>query len=193
MLRYSGFAFVALFCYNMMWNVDVVLVKHYFTPFEAGMYSAVSILGRIILFAPMGIARVVFPKASDRYEAGKKHFHVLLKGLVLTSLIAGGIVMAYLLFPEEIVMTIFGVRYVGAIPYLWKYGLVTFFFSLTGLLINYSLSINQHGTAIPLVIFLIAELIFLCYCSTISEVINRMIIVSFLTFITLLIYVWRGR
>ena len=192
-LRYSGFAFVALFCYNTMWNVDVVLVKHYFTPLEAGIYSAVSILGRIILFAPIGISQVVLPKASDRYEAGKKHFQILLKGLVMTSLIAGGIVLAYLLFPEEIVMTIFGVRYAGAIPYLWKYGLVTFFFALTGLLINYSLSINQHGTAIPLVIFLIAELIFLGSCSTISEVINMMIIVSFLAFSTMLVYVWRGR
>ena len=192
-LRYSGFAFVALFCYNTMWNVDIVLVRHYFTPFEAGTYSAISILGRIILFAPIGIARVVFPKASDMYEAGKKHFHILLKGLILTSLFAGGILLAYLLFPEEIVMTIFGVRYAGAIPYLWRYGLVTFFFSLTGLLINYSLSINQHGTAIPLFIFLIAEVLLINFCSTISEVINMMIIVSLLTFITMLVYVWRGR
>jgi O-antigen/teichoic acid export membrane protein len=176
-----------------MWNVDVVLVKHYFTPLEAGLYSAVSILGRIILFAPIGIARVVFPKASDMYEAGKKHFHILLKGLVLTSLIAGGIVLAYLLFPEEIVMTIFGEGYAGAIPYLGMYGLVTFFFSLTGLLVSYSLSINQHGAAIPLVIFLIAEVLLISYCSTISEVIYMMITVSFLTFITTLIYAWRGR
>jgi O-antigen/teichoic acid export membrane protein len=193
MLRYSGFAFVALFCYNTMWNVDVVLVKHYFTPLETGIYSAVAILGRIILFASGGLAMVVFPKASDMYEAGGKHFHILLKGLLLTSLISGGIVLAYLLFPEEIVMTIFGVRYAGAIPYLSKYGLVTFFFSLTGLLVSYSLSINQHGTAIPLFIFLVAEVLLINYCSTISEVINMMIIVSLLTFITMLVYVWRGR
>ena len=193
MLRYSGFAFVALFCYNTMWNVDVVLVKHYFTPLETGIYSAVSILGRIILFASAAIPMVVFPKASDLYEAGGKHFHMLLKGLVLTFLISGGILLAYLLFPDKIVMTIFGEGYVKAIPYLWKYGLVTFFFSLTGLLVSYSLSINQHGTAIPLFIFLIAEVPLISYCSTISEVINMMIIVSLLTFITMLVYVWRGR
>lgn len=193
MLRYSGLAFVALFCYNTMWHVDVVLVRHYFTPLETGIYSAVSIMGRIILFASGGIAMVVFPKASDMYEAGKKHFHVLIKGLVLTSLMAGITVLAYMLFPDEIVMTIFGERYVNAIPYLWKYGLVTFFFSLIGLLVSYSLSVNQTRIAIPLVIFLIAELIFLSYCSTISEVISMMTIVSLLTFISMLIYVWRGR
>jgi O-antigen/teichoic acid export membrane protein len=192
-LRYSSFAFVALFCYNMMWNVDVVLVKHYFTPLETGIYSAVAILGRIILFASGGIAMVVFPKASDMYEAGGKHSHMLLKGLVLTFLISGGIVLAYLLFPEEIVMTLFGEGYAKAIPYLWKYGLVTFFFSLTWLLINYSLSINQHGTAIPLFIFLVAEVLLISYCSTISEVIYMMIIISFLTFISLLVYVVGGR
>jgi O-antigen/teichoic acid export membrane protein len=193
MLRYSGFAFVALFCYNTMWNVDVVLVKHYFTPFETGLYSAVSILGRIILFASAAIPMVVFPKASDMYEAGGKHFHMLLKGLVLTFLISGGILLAYLLFPDKIVMTIFGEGYAGAIPYLSKYGLVTFFFSLTGLLVSYSLSINQHGTAIPLFIFLVAEVLLISYCSTISEVINMMIIISLLTCITMLVYVWRGR
>ncbi|MCW3133035.1 MAG: hypothetical protein N2V78_01720 [Methanophagales archaeon] len=111
----------------------------------------------------------------------------------MTFLIAGGILLAYLLFPDKIVTTIFGVGYVKAIPYLWRYGLVTFFFSLIGLLVSYSLSVNQTRIAIPLVIFLIAEVIFLNYCINISQVINMMIIVSLLTFITMLVYVWRGR
>jgi O-antigen/teichoic acid export membrane protein len=41
-------------------------------------------LGKIILFAPGGIAIVLFPKASELKEKGLNHFNLFTKSLILT-------------------------------------------------------------------------------------------------------------
>ncbi|MCK4827280.1 oligosaccharide flippase family protein, partial [bacterium] len=46
--RYSAPVIFALLCFMILTNVDAVLVKHFFSPLEAGNYSAAAMVGRII-------------------------------------------------------------------------------------------------------------------------------------------------
>src|SRR3972149_2017554 len=39
-------------CFMVLTNIDLILVKHFFTPMEAGYYSIAQIVGKIILFLP---------------------------------------------------------------------------------------------------------------------------------------------
>ena len=49
-------------------NIDVILVKHYFSADEAGHYAALSQLGKIIIFGTGAIASVMFPLVVERFE-----------------------------------------------------------------------------------------------------------------------------
>lgn len=172
-LTYGSLAFLAIFAYTTMWNVDVILVKHYLSPLEAGQYSAISVLGKIVLFAPGAVGMVIFPKAAEMHEKGEKHFHVLTRGLAMTLLISGGIVLAYALFPEFIITFIYGEKYLSVAPYLWKYGLAMMFLALINVIMNYALSTNRTKVFYPLLIGVIVEITGLYYFRTsIESIIN---------------------
>ncbi|NJE03857.1 capsular biosynthesis protein [Thermococcus sp. MV11] len=179
-VQYGGLTFLVTFAYTTMWNIDVIFVKHYLSPLEAGYYSAISVLGKIALFAPGAIGVVVFPKTAERYERGEQHFHLLLKALVLASLISGSVVLIYALFPEFIITFVYGEKYLGVAPYLWKYGLAMTFFALSGVIINYLLSIAEMRILRYLMGILIIEIIALTLVRTVSGIINILIGVGFI-------------
>ncbi|MFQ5879749.1 MAG: hypothetical protein ACE5IZ_06225, partial [Dehalococcoidia bacterium] len=43
-------------------SLDVALVKHFFPALEAGMFTAVAVLGRVVLFVPLAVSFIVLPK-----------------------------------------------------------------------------------------------------------------------------------
>ena len=60
LFSYAGLALLALTAFAVLTNIDVVLVKHFLSPEDAGNYSAISVLGRIVLVAPMGVAVAMY-------------------------------------------------------------------------------------------------------------------------------------
>lgn len=53
---------VILTGFAVLMNADVALVKHYFTPEQADVFARAATLARAIIFLPMPIAAVMFPK-----------------------------------------------------------------------------------------------------------------------------------
>jgi len=121
--KYSTLALLALLAYTTSFSIDTILAKHYLTDFLAGIYSSISVLGKIILFAPGGIAVVLFPKASELKEKGLNHFNLFIKALILTVVLTLPALVLFKFFPELTIKLIFGEKYLKAIPYLFKYSL----------------------------------------------------------------------
>ena len=174
---YFGFAILALFAYTVLTNVDVILVKHYMDPVLSGNYSAISTLGKIVLFIPGGVSIVLFPKVSALSEAGTKHHTVLLTALLLTTFLSGVVVVAYWLFPQFIVDFVYNGKYSIASACLFKYGLAMFFFSISYLLMNYFLSFNQTKIAYPFLSVMILQIVLISILhSSILQVVNVMLL-----------------
>lgn len=176
---YTGLALLAIFAFGMLTNIDVVLAKHYLSPENAGNYSAISILGRIALLAPMGVAVAMFPKTSDLFEAGKAHRPLLLKAMALTVLLAGAVVLVYWLFPDFIINLLFGGKYPFAIPYLFKYGLAMALFAIAFLLLSYFLSLNKTKVAFPFLGVMLLQLALIAFFhSSIAQLVDIMLLCS---------------
>ena len=191
-VNYSSLAFLSIFAYTTMWNIDVILVKHYLSPLEAGEYSAISVLGKIVLFAPGAVGMVIFPKTAEMHEKGEEHFHVLLKGLALTLLISGGIVLVYALFPRFIITFIYGEKYLSVAPYLWRYGLAMMFLALLNVIMNYALSINRTKIFYPLLVGVFIEIITLYYFRTsIKSIINGLSLAMLVGLVLAVMSLWR--
>ncbi|ADC69293.1 polysaccharide biosynthesis protein [Methanocaldococcus sp. FS406-22] len=157
--KYSTLTLLALLTYTTSYSIDTILAKHYLTDFLAGIYSSVSVLGKIILFAPGGIAIVLFPKVSELKEKGLNHFNLFIKALILTIILILPILLLFKFFPELIVKIIFGEKYLKTIPYLFKYSLAMFFFAISGLMMNYLLSLGVTRVSYALTLTLIIEII----------------------------------
>lgn len=118
----------------VLFNLDVVLVKHFFPPEKAGLYAGVAIVGRILYFGVASISQVMFPLVSAQQASGGKPRQVFLKliALVAALLVVGMVV--FNLAPQLLVGILFGEGYLAAAPYLrpfsWfiaSYTLLTFF------------------------------------------------------------------
>jgi O-antigen/teichoic acid export membrane protein len=147
--RYSVPVFIALMCLNSYYSVDIILVKHFLPAVQAGYYSGLSILGKIVVFASLAIVGVMFPIVAGRHKADETHGQILVYALGLVALVSGGIVLAYNIAPEMLIRILFGTKYLAVAPYLGEFGLAMLLLSLSSTLVNYYLAIDKTA-CVPL-------------------------------------------
>lgn len=186
---YTGLALVALTCYLVLVNVDVILAKHFLSPNRAGDYGAISVLGKIVLFALGGIGLAMFPKTSELFEKGRSHRLVLWKAIVLSLILAGVILSIYSLFPGFVISLAFGDKYTISEFSLLKYGLAMLFFAISSLLMNYFLSMNVRGVAHILITSVLIELCLISlFHSSIEQIIDMLLISGAVSLVLLLLF-----
>jgi len=129
----------------MLYNLDIILVKHFFTAELAGHYAALALIGHIIFFIVGPLAAVMFPFASAARATQKQPNFVLKKSLGMSVFIGLAGLIIYFLCPNLIIKIIVGANYLNLAPYLGWFGLSMLLFSLISLLSQYFLSINKTG------------------------------------------------
>jgi len=67
MLIYAIPVFLTYIGVTFLTNMDMIMVKHYFTAAETGTYSAAVVIGRIAYFLPATIVAVLFPVVSAEH------------------------------------------------------------------------------------------------------------------------------
>ena len=185
---YTSLTLVALFSITMLSNIDVVLAKHYLPSIKAESYSAISILGRICFYAPMGVALAMFPKTSESFESGGRHRILFTKAALLAILIVTPICLIYAIFPDHVVHLIFSDKYTQVAPYVFKYGLAMSLLSLSYLAMTYFLSIGRTKIAYLLLAAMLIQLGLIClYHSSVAQLINDLLISGIVSVILVLL------
>ncbi len=172
---------LATLTFTVLTNLDVVLVKHFFSPLEAGYYSIAQVIGRIILFLPMGISMVMFPKvvySQARDESTIEHFkHSIIYTIML---ILGGSAFIFL-FPTWILKIFTGKLYPQCLPLIRRFAVSMGLFSLNFSFLVYYLSINKWKYILPFLIFSLVEIIVISvWHSTLTGVVNIIILLAFI-------------
>ncbi len=96
-------------------NIDILMVKHYFAPDDAGIYAAVALVGRLLYFATWSVTSAMFPiSAGSAAECDSRR--VLLVPLLFTVGISTIFVIFLASFPSFVIRTLFGsgFRFTGA-------------------------------------------------------------------------------
>ena len=170
-------------------NSDVLLVKHYFTTQEAGLYAALALIGRVVYFGTWSVVMVLFPKVIEQKKKGLPTHHLLIKSFAIVALIAALIVVGCLAFPEWIVGTLFGKNYLSISTYLWQYASVTALFACANVWVYYHLSLDRKT---PIILSLLAGILqfFLLYIKhgNFGDVIQGQCIAMLFLFFSLLVY-----
>jgi len=174
---YAGYTILALLSITMLANIDVVMAKHYLPPDDAGSYSAISVLGRICFYAPMGIALAMFPKTSDSFESKGSHQTLFKKAVFLAVLIVAPLCVVYALFPSPIVHFLFSDKYSSVSPNIFMYGLGMSFLSLSYLTMTYFLSIGRTRVVYPLVASTVLQMVLITlFHSSIEDLVHALVI-----------------
>ena len=187
--HYSIPVFFTLLCLTAFYNVDIIIVKHFMSSVQAGLYSGLSIIGKIVIFASLGIVWVMFPKVTSLYSKNEEHGHYLLYVLVVISVVGGAIVSAYFLIPKFIVSTLFGVKYLPVAPYMGAFGVAMLLLSLSYALANYYLAIQETKYIYILTVAVVMQVVMISlFHSSIAQIVLVMNIVMSLMLIGLVLY-----
>lgn len=122
---------------------DVVIVRHFFEPQEAGLYTAASILGRVVLFLPLAVSMVLFPKITHEWTLGNSGLGFLYRGLGITALLSGFVTLGLILFPRIAITSFLGDQYAGGQDLVPTYAAAMFLFSLAVVFLFYNLATAQ--------------------------------------------------
>lgn len=117
---FANVAFVA------MTQLDMVLVNHYFSSREAGLYAAASVLGKAVMYLPGGIALALFPMVAEGHAREENVAGLLLQAFGLTSLLCAAGALFYLGYGEALVVLLYGESYRGAGEILRYFGFAMF-------------------------------------------------------------------
>jgi len=150
---------VTFLCFMALVNGDVILVKHFFSPLEAGYFSIAQMAGKIILFLPGAITVVMFPKASHLHAQGKNTRPILKKSLVIAGVLCGGAALICIIFPSLVIKILSGKEYMESISLVRLFAISMTFFALLYTLLFYQLSIHRLNFIYPLISLTLLQLI----------------------------------
>lgn len=140
--RYALPAVLAGFCLTVPGTIDVIAAQRFFPGQGAGFYTAVSVLGKILIFLPLGICAALFPKVSNGHTTAERVDldWLLWRALGYAGVIAGAGALLYALVPELVLSLFFGPAYTDAAVLLQWYGVAIFAFVLAFVILNFELA-----------------------------------------------------
>jgi len=150
-------------------SLDVMVVKRFFSPDQAGLYAALSLLSKIVLYisAPLATVAYTFFTGSDTKQDGSKI-------LLTTSLLVlfGGLILflAYYLAPELIVTLIFGQKFLSIAPQAYLAAIFGVSYSLAYLFNQYLISKNHPASMWSAIVMVIQVLALITFHETFAQV-----------------------
>lgn len=169
---------ITLLCFMVLTNIDLILVKHFFMPIEAGFYSIAQMVGKIILFLPIPVVMVMFPTLSSS-EGQAKALRTLRRSLMIAFFLCAGAILLGFLFPSFIVRILSGKVYPECIPLVRLFCINMTLYSLVLILLYYHLSTYRRGFLYPLIFLTLMQTgLILAFHRTLMQVLFMVGIVS---------------
>jgi len=143
-IQYLGTVFVATLCFTALTNIDVIVARRLLPADQAGYYVAASTLSKIILYFPGAIALVVFPKSVQELALGRDGQNVVRQGVIVVTWFSAAAVVAFFLFPKQLVTMLFGKAFLAVAPMIGWLGLGMSMYGILRVLMYYLLSADNR-------------------------------------------------
>jgi len=146
-------------CFAALTNADVILVRHFLEPMQAGNYSVAQLIGKIVIFIPTAVYVVMLPSVSGQHAQNKDTKVILKRSLKYTALLCLLASLAYNLFPQFI-LNLLTNKANNEIVLLGRlFTISMLFFSLLIVLLLYQLAISKFMFLKNLAVFTILQVI----------------------------------
>ena len=133
-------------------NCDIVLVKHFFSATDAGLYAAVAMVGRVIFAFSSSVINSMFPLVAGSSHEDRKGLGVIATSLALVLGTGSVLAIGLRLFPASIWTSFFGPGFAISgtynLPYLLTlYAITTIVYSLSVVIITFEMSYKIANTS----------------------------------------------
>jgi O-antigen/teichoic acid export membrane protein len=159
LLGTSGGVALATLCLTSLGFSDVVIVKHYFPPREAGLYGAASLAGKMLFWLVGFVPTIVLPRATSLAASGRQPLPVLLQAVAVVAVMAGSGLFVFSAFPSFVVGTLAGKSFAAAAPLVFPYGIATVLLAALNSVIFYKMGIHRFDFVAPLAVVAVGEIV----------------------------------
>jgi hypothetical protein len=133
-------------------NCDIVLVKHFFPAYAAGLYAAVAMIGRVIFAFSNAVVSAMFPLVAGTREEERKDLAVIATPLLLVLFCGCVVSLGAWLAPAWMWTSLLGSGFVLPgkydLPYLLTlYALAAILYSLSVVFITFEMSYKIANTS----------------------------------------------
>lgn len=188
---FTGYSFIYSLGTMSLISTDVLLVRYLFDPVTSGIYSSLSILGRMIYFGLSPLTALALPIAAHRYASQGSARSVFIKlGSVLTlfGFIGAGI---FSLFPTLIIKILSGAQYLSAAPLLPVFAFTMVFFALNQFTISYLMATGRpKANYLLLIATALQPVLYFIFRSSFLTVVWSNLFIHLGLFVLLIIYVF---
>ncbi len=181
---------IAIFSLSSFISTDVLLVKHFFTSTDAGLYGGLSLIGKVIFYFTGPIPIAMFPLIVKKHANGEKFHGLFYLSLIIVLIPSVLITIFYFIFPEfTIKLFLEKDGYVGLSPYLGLFGIFLTIFSLNNVFVNFFLSIKKTNTCLIVLFFALSQIILIyLFHNNFYQIIAVSIITSLLLLASFMLY-----
>jgi len=118
-------------------NIDVLLVKHFFPPAEAGIYAAVALIGRVLAIMSWQVVSAMFPVSAASQRNDRR---VLIYPMLLVLGLTAAFILGALAFSTQVIGGIFGKSFSAGIGLMPLYAATAGAYTLAVVLMTYEMS-----------------------------------------------------
>jgi O-antigen/teichoic acid export membrane protein len=188
-IKYSIPSFISTLAFTSLYTVDIVLARHFLPAQQAGFYSALATLGKIVFFASNPIAQVMFPTVSNKFENGKNYKRLFLTSLGLLGIVCIGIGLIYYFLPELMINLLYGEEYLSVASELKYFSLFLSFYSISYMIVNFYLSLKKSRVVIfPFFAALIQPLLIYFYHHSLAQIVLNSVYTTGILSLFLIVY-----
>ncbi len=128
-------------------NIDVVAARHVLSPTDAGLYSGLSIMGKILFFGTSSLSAVMYPRIAAATDPRTRRRLLLQTGAVLVG-IDLVVVVGYTVLSRPLLGLVLGHRYQSDSTLLLLFSLGIVGLTLVNLLVYYSMGSRDRSFAL---------------------------------------------
>jgi O-antigen/teichoic acid export membrane protein len=148
--QYMGGYMAAFVAYGILSSADVLLVKYYFSPAEAGVFAKAAMVARMVFFLPGPVCVAMFPKVTSIGDSSEATRRTLWKAMAVTALIVFAMGFVCMVFPGFLLHVLAKEAQPGQIELLRGMTLALAPLTLVMVLLNYELAQRRFRIMIPL-------------------------------------------
>jgi O-antigen/teichoic acid export membrane protein len=132
---------------HLLMNIDVLLVKHFFSAQEAGIYSSVAIMGRIAYYSSFPVIIVMVPMIAERFKKGLNYNRIFMYSMISAISITAIITIIFSFFPSFIVKVLFGIENTEISDLLSIFGIFMILYTILSVIVSFLISISRFKLA----------------------------------------------
>ncbi len=152
----SGAGFLML---TIMLYFDVILVRHFFASEVAGLYSAVSLVGRAIYTGVAFVPMIAIPKIVSRRAQRVSVRPVAILGAAVALCVAAGAIGIVVLAPQRVLAAVGGAGFSPAAPWLLPYAFAASALAAANVAVAVRVGLHRFGHVAPLVVIGLGEVV----------------------------------